>query len=153
MIVSDRIRLYQYVSERLRQCVVANLVDRDQPNITLHCDALRCDAICYDSLRGINGNVIRWQHNQIWRDAHPYAQSPKCTICYDVIQWHNASFTLPCDRHSLQWRHNGCDGVSNHQPHHCLLNRLFRRKSKETSKLRVTGLCAGNSAVTDEFPS
>ena len=23
----------------------------------------------------------------------------------------------------LQWRHNGCDAVSNHQPHDCLLNR------------------------------
>ena len=31
------------------------------------------------------------------------------------------------------------------QPHDCLLNRLFRRKSKKTSKLRVTGLCVGNS--------
>ena len=41
----------------------------------------------------------------------------------------------------LQWRHNGRDGVSNHQPHHCLLNRLFRRRSKKTLKLRVTGLC------------
>ena len=30
----------------------------------------------------------------------------------------------------LQWHLNGCDGVSNHQPHHCLLNRLFRRRSK-----------------------
>ena len=47
----------------------------------------------------------------------------------------------------LQWRHNGRDGVSNHQPHDCLLNRLFRRKSKKTSKLRVTGLCVGNSPV------
>ena len=37
------------------------------------------------------------------------------------------------------------DGVSNHQPHGCLLNRLFRRRSKKTSKLRVTGLCVGNS--------
>ena len=46
---------------------------------------------------------------------------------------------------SLQWRHNGRDSVSNHQPHHCLLNRLFRRGSKKTSKLRVTGLCVGNS--------
>ena len=27
----------------------------------------------------------------------------------------------------------------------CLLNRLFRRRSKKTSKLRVTGLCLGNS--------
>ena len=52
----------------------------------------------------------------------------------------------------LQWRHNGRDGVSNHQPHHCLLNRLLRRRSKKTSKLRVTGLCAGNSPVTGEFP-
>ena len=33
----------------------------------------------------------------------------------------------------------------------CLLNRLFRRRSKKTSKLRVTGLCAGNSLVTGEF--
>ena len=44
-----------------------------------------------------------------------------------------------------QWRHNDHDGVSNHQPHGCLLNRLFRRRSKKTSKLRVTGLCVGNS--------
>ena len=28
---------------------------------------------------------------------------------------------------SLQWRHNGHDSVSNHQPPDCLLNRLFRR--------------------------
>ena len=46
---------------------------------------------------------------------------------------------------SLQWRHNGHDGVSNHQPRGCLLNRLFRRRSKKTPKLRVTGLCVGNS--------
>ena len=54
---------------------------------------------------------------------------------------------------SLQWRHNGRDSVPNHQPHHCLLNRLFRRRSKKTSKPRVTGLCAGNSPGTGEFPA
>ena len=54
---------------------------------------------------------------------------------------------------SLQWRHNVRDDVSNHQPHECLLNRLLRRRSKKTSKPRVTGLCAGNSPVTDEFPT
>ena len=52
---------------------------------------------------------------------------------------------------SLQWRHNGCDGVSNHRPHDCLLNCLFRRRSKKTSKLRVTGLCEGNSPVAGEL--
>ena len=63
----------------------------------------------------------------------------------------------PCSHHprpsTLLWRHNGRDSVSNHQPHDCLLNRLFRRRSKKTSKLRVTGLCAGNSPETGEFPA
>ena len=54
---------------------------------------------------------------------------------------------------SLRWRQNGHDGVSNHQPHHCLLNRLFGCRSKKTSKIRVTGLCAGNSPGTGEFPA
>ena len=53
----------------------------------------------------------------------------------------------------LQWRQNGRDGVSTHQPHDCLLNRLFRRRSKKTSKLRVTGLCVGSSPVAGEFPA
>ena len=54
---------------------------------------------------------------------------------------------------TLQWRHNERDGVSNHQPYDCLLNLLFRRRSTKTSKIRVTGLCAGNSPVTGESPS
>ena len=54
---------------------------------------------------------------------------------------------------SLQWRHNWCDGVSIHLPHHCLLKRLLKRRSKKTSKLCVTGLCGGNSPVTGEFPA
>ena len=54
---------------------------------------------------------------------------------------------------ALQWRYHGCDSVSNHQLHDCLLNRLFRRRSKKTSKLRVTGLCAGNSPGICEFPA
>ena len=44
---------------------------------------------------------------------------------------------------SLQWRYNGCDSG--------FLNRLFRHRSKKTSKLRVTGLCAGNSPEAGEF--
>ena len=53
----------------------------------------------------------------------------------------------------LHWRHNGRDSISNHRPHDCLLKRLFRRRSKKTSKLRVTGLCEGISPVTGEFPA
>ena len=53
----------------------------------------------------------------------------------------------------LQWRHNRRDGVSTHQPHHCLLDSLFRCRSNNTAKLRVTGLCAGTSPVTGDFPA
>ena len=51
---------------------------------------------------------------------------------------------------TLRWRHNELDGVSDHQPHDCLLNHLFGCRSKKTSKLRVTGLCAG---IRREFPA
>ena len=64
--------------------------------------------------------------------------------------------SLPTDiviMHSLQLRHNERHGVSNHQPHDCLLNRISRRLSKKASKLRVTGLYEGNSPVTGEFPT
>ena len=35
----------------------------------------------------------------------------------------------------------------------CLRNRLFRRGSNKTSKIRITGLCKGNLPVTGEFPT
>ena len=60
---------------------------------------------------------------------------------------------VPHSACTLHWRHNERDSVLNYRRLHCLLNRLFRRRSKKTSKLRVTGLCAGNSAVTGEFPA
>ena len=56
-------------------------------------------------------------------------------------------------RGSTHWRHNERDGVSNHHPHDCLLKRWFRPRSKKTSKLRVFGLCEGNSPMTCEFPT
>ena len=62
-----------------------------------------------------------------------------------IRSWHTA--------HALQWCHNERNGVSNHKPHDCLLNRLSRCTSKKTSKLRVTGLCAENSPVIDESPA
>ena len=51
---------------------------------------------------------------------------------------------------ALQWRHNERDGISNHQPHDCLLNGLFGGRSKKTPKLH---LCGGNLPVTGEFPA
>ena len=70
-----------------------------------------------------------------------------------LTRWDDEKKNLEKHFHTaLRWRHNERNGVSNHQPHDCLLNRLFRRRSKKTSKLRLTGLCEGNSPVTHEFP-
>ena len=69
------------------------------------------------------------------------------------IQYNSFEYWTPLNHPPLQLRHNGHDGVSNHQPHDCLHKRFFRYRSKKTSKLRVTGLCEGNSPVTCEFPA
>ena len=72
--------------------------------------------------------------------------------CFSMsMSWRHP--VAPSTQKPLQWRHNGRNGVSNHHPHDCLLNRLFKRRSKKIPKLRVTGLCAGNSPVTGEFPT
>ena len=68
---------------------------------------------------------------------------------------HNHAVSVSCFHmaiYSLQWRHNEHDDVSNHQPYDCL-DRLFRCRWKETSKLRASALCVGNSPVTGEFPA
>ena len=87
---------------------------------------------------------------------------PMAAVVWDLV-WHCCDLLArlpgkntpgaPSLATTSQWRHNGWDCVSNHQPHNCLLNRLFRCRSKKTSKLRVTGRCEGNSPATGEFPA
>ena len=52
-----------------------------------------------------------------------------------------------------QWRHNERDNVSNHWRLGCLLNRLFRQRSKKTSKLCVIGFCEGDAPMTSGLSS
>ena len=84
-----------------------------------------------------------------------YIEHAPCPV--KPLSVHNVTPYSSFQRHShpssstLQWRHHDHDGVSSHQPHDCLLNRLFRHTWKKTSKLRVTGLCDGNSPATGEF--
>ena len=93
-------------------------------------------------------------HRPCWSET-AVINHPLCS----TLGWRHGSITwqrniiLRKISKPLRWRHNDHAGVSNHQPHGCLLNRLFRRKSKKTSKLRVTGLGAGNSPGTGEFPA
>ena len=64
---------------------------------------------------------------------------------------HRGTTRSDCNETPSQWRHNRLDGVSNHQPHHCFFSRWFGRRSQKTSKLRLPGLCAGNSSGPGEF--
>ena len=61
--------------------------------------------------------------------------SEVCVLKYTIRGSFNAGTLSNC---TVQWRHNERDSVSNHQPRPCLLNRLFRRRSKKTPKLCVT---------------
>ena len=101
------------------------------------------------------------ESGRIWKENMSNCRQPAPCILWMLMAWHCwmlwqwpglkpiHSQNRRCVKWSaillhvntLQWRHNGLDGVSNHQPHHCLLSRLFRHWSKKTSKLRVTGLC------------
>ena len=106
----------------------------------------------------IVAHIIIWEARDIW--AVRRIQAVSCiTIGTFKIDWiHLMWLHQHCEICGLfyilvplRWRHNEHDSVSNQQPLNCLLNRLFRRRSKKTPKLRVTGLCAGNSPGTGEF--
>ena len=102
---------------------------------------------CYCILSGL-GNL---QCMAVW----PATTDTTNIIVRDVGSPNSvAGCIVSCQHHSActsQWRHNERDGVSNHQPRDCLLNRVFSRRSKKTSNLRFTGLCEGNSPVTGEL--
>ena len=106
-------------------------------------------------LMGIHRSPVNAPHKGQWRRALMFylicawingwtnnreAGDSRCECAhYDVI--------VMLYKHVVFYRHRNSStvstmhrGVSNHQPHHCLLNRLFRRKSKKTSTLRFTGL-------------
>ena len=71
---------------------------------------------------------------QFWRARETLVKQPpdeKWKVCCDSLQWH----------------HNELNCVSNQQPHDCLFNRLFRRRSMKISKLCATGLCARISQI------
>ena len=106
----------------------------------------KCWWITYGSAQGVRLLATRLAGGKTC--MHMGWHSPPST--YLVIIWVGTS-SGSRDARTLQWRHNGRDSVSN--PHDCWLNDLFSLRSKKTWKLRVTGLCAGNSPGTGEFPA
>ena len=85
------------------------------------------------------------------RNRTPFTNRRQIIVMFNMKPYHARCISGKLDQ-SLHWRDNDHDDVLNHQPHACLLNRLIRRRSKKTSKLRVTGLCAGNSPGPVNYP-
>ena len=93
-----------------------------------------------------NELFIKAPHCWLFVHLSPVDSVHKASVMRKTFPCYNVIITIVS---SLQWHHIDRDGVSNHQPHICLLNRLFRHRSK----LRITGPCAGNSPVTGGFPA
>ena len=91
----------------------------------------------------------RWRW---WTRWYPRSASGNSRLERSLSEWKRGCIYSGVPSQPLHWRHNDHDGVSNHQPRGCLLDRLFRRRSKKTSKLRVTGLCVGNSSGPVDSP-
>ena len=72
------------------------------------------------------------------------------SVSEQLVCYHVKCLSIITTSIALQWRHYEHDGVSNHRRLDGLLN---GHRLKKTSKLRVTGLCEGNSQVTVEFSS
>ena len=69
----------------------------------------------------------------LWKNILWIARAIDPLFCLHLtISFLVNGFSGPNNRpFTLQWRHYENDGVSNHQHHDCLVNRLFRRWSKK----------------------
>ena len=128
-------------------------------HIPFTCRSLTCSSILVfilPSLHEGNAPVLWLVHSShkglvIWKPCHVMRSSWRTHAIFsyiyvDIFHWIDKVYSnfirsdfLPSRNLvksvafffilSLQWRHNGRDGISNHQPPDCLLKRLFRRRS------------------------
>ena len=94
------------------------------------CRSKRIIIMCFTSL--FHRHQITWCNANLERVEKKMTPEFETRACFHYIE-------LELE----QLLQNEPDGVSNHKPHHCLPNRLFRRRSKKTSKLCLTGLFWG----------
>ena len=147
----------------LKLSFVGILMRRDakigiRPSATTMLSLLRLQTMLIHTTQYAILSVTDWNIYRcyIW---HIFSKLRHCSVLYRkrTLPWPlfilGSLLLMQVIFNPLRWRHNGGDSVSNHQPRECLLNRLIRCRSKKTSKLRVTGLCVGNSPGTGEFPA
>ena len=126
-------RFWTFLFFRNRQDYIDNkIADGIQMSHLIICLMVIQFANLYPNRRSQNREV-----NRRLNKYHPISLQSMRLLLYE------ATFFVICGGKTLstlQWRHKGRDGVSNHPDHDCLLSRFFRHRSKKT-KLRVTGLC------------
>ena len=101
----------------------------------------------------------RWDCSADFGPAIFYRVGYRCAVCVGVgvgvvIPWFHVTiypmqYDFRCN--SLQWRHNERDGVYNNRRFRYLSNRLFRHRSKTTSKLRVTVVSPHKGPITRKY--
>ena len=83
--------------------------------------------------------------------SEPMIVSVLTQICVTRPQWVNSATHITNTATPLQWRQNGRYSVSNHQPHDCVLNRLFRRRCS-ASLAFVRGIHRGPGTSPHKWP-
>ena len=126
----------------------------------------RCTWI-FDILR-FHDDVSKWKHfSRYWSFVRGIQRSPlnsplkgqwRGALKFSFIRvwtngWINNRNAGDLGLHHTHYDTERVSFVYIHTYSTCLLNRSFGRRSKKTSKLRVTGLCVGNSPETGEFPA
>ena len=91
---------------------------------------------------------MSWRLAIIWTNADPIHWRIYAALWGDGLNWNekiNAAHAYDYGPyiilHPLQWRHNGRDSVSNHQPHDCLLNRYSEADQRNIKAPRHWPLC------------
>ena len=116
---------------RIRWCMILWLASYQFPSFSLTCSN--------------QGQNVRHHQSIWWSKIIQIKHCSHCVTCFHKIfmtAWPSVSHYMDIIK-----------SVSNHKPHDLLLKCFFRRRSKEISKVRATGLFTGNSPVTGEFPA
>ena len=74
----------------------------------------------------------QWLKEKSGGHERPDGARPPAGTC--LMYEYTIKYHMLFNSYLSQWRHNGRGGVSDHRPHDCLLNRLFRLRSKKNIK-------------------
>ena len=92
---------------------------------------------CEVTLQNVDKFIIWIADNS--QCGHKKQARRQCVYLITYIVLTHMFYRIACDHFpgnygdpaiTIRWRHNEHDSVSNHQPHDCLLNHLFGRRSK-----------------------